>query len=68
MKTILQWHTDSGNEQGFYLVQLLQISKSFSKLRTPLTCTEMVAISDLEVICGVFDESGVKTETKIVLQ
>jgi len=45
----------------------LDMSSSFSKLRTPLISTEMVAISgkDIsEIIGGDSDECGVKTEVK----
>ena len=45
----------------------LEISNPFSKLRTPLESTEMVAIArkgKSEIVGGVSDECGVKTEVK----
>ena len=45
----------------------LEISNSFSKLRTPLASTEMVEIAGKgksEIVGGVSVECGVKTEVK----
>ena len=45
----------------------LEISNSFSKLRTPLASMEMVEIAGKgksEIVGGVSDECGVKTEVK----